>query len=89
MLTSRNAEGAHGQRKVENPWSSSWAQGQVTWAKMARNLPHLWCHPQKAWNTKPKNFLVQTRRLAESFEGLDSSLAQSTSELWSCKLAWN
>jgi len=26
---------------------SGWAQGQVTWTKMAKNLPHLWCHPQK------------------------------------------
>jgi len=28
---------------------------------------------------------LQNRRLAESFEGLNSSLAQSTGELWSCK----
>jgi len=28
---------------------------------------------------------LQTRRLAESFEDLDISLAQSTGELWSCK----
>jgi len=33
---------------------------------------------------QPKNFfLVQTRRLAKSIEGLNSSLAQSTKELWS------
>jgi len=32
--------------------SSSWAQGQVTWARMAKNLPHLWSHPQKIQNQK-------------------------------------
>jgi len=38
----------------------------------------------KKWNTKPKNFfLLQTRRLAESFKGSNSSLAQSTVELCS------
>jgi len=37
---------------------------------------------------KPETFFsLQTRRLAECFEGLDSSLAQSTGELWSCKVA--
>jgi len=34
-------------------------------------------------------FSLQARRLAESFEGFDNSLAQSTGELWSCKLARN
>jgi len=29
---------------------------------------------------------LQTRRLAESFQGLNSSLAQSTGELRSCKV---
>jgi len=37
-------------------------------------------------NPKPKNFFsLQTGRLAKSFEGLNSSLAQSTGELRSCK----
>jgi len=31
---------------------------------------------------------LETRRLTESFEGLNSSPAQSTSESWSCKMAW-
>ena len=26
---------------------SSWAPGQVTWAKIAKNQPHLWRHSQK------------------------------------------
>jgi len=31
-----------------------------------------------------KKFSLQSRRLPESFEGLNSFLAQSPSELWSC-----
>jgi len=31
-------------------------------------------------------FLMQTRRLGTSFEGLNSSLAQSPGELWSCNM---
>jgi len=27
--------------------SSSWALGQVTWAKIAKNLAHLWHHSKK------------------------------------------
>jgi len=34
-------------------------------------------------------FLLQTQRLGESFEGLNNSLAQSTGELWSCKVVRN
>jgi len=32
-------------------------------------------------------FSAQSRRLATSFEGLNSSLAQLPGELWSCKVA--
>jgi len=32
-----------------------------------------------------KFFQVRTRRLAKSFEGLNSSLTQSAEELWTCK----
>jgi len=32
---------------------------------------------------------LQTGNLARSFEGLHSSLAQSTGELWSCNVAKN
>ena len=32
-------------------------------------------------------FNIQTKRLV-SFEGLNSSLAQSPDKLWSCKVAW-
>jgi len=31
--------------------------------------------------------MMQTRRLVTSFEGLNSSLAQSLGELWSCEVA--
>jgi len=41
--------------------------------------------PIKKTKPKTKNFFsVRTRRPAKSFEGLDSSLAQSASKLWSC-----
>jgi len=64
-------------------WPSGWGLGQVTWAKMTQRLLHLWCHSQKIRNPQPKNFFqVQTRRLAESFENLNSSLVQSVEELW-------
>jgi len=33
-------------------------------------------------NLKSKTFLIPTRRLAASFEGLNSSLVQSPGELW-------
>jgi len=43
---------------------------------------HLRCHSQKIRNLKPKNFFsLQTRRLAESFEGLNRSLALTALEL--------
>jgi len=38
-------------------WSSGWALGQVTWAKMASKLLHLWHHSQKICNPQPKNFI--------------------------------
>jgi len=50
--------------------SSGWALGQVTWAKMAKNLPHLWHHSKKNETTK-FFFSLQTQRLAESFWGFE------------------
>jgi len=32
-----------------------------------------------------RKYIILTKRLADSAEGLNSSLAQSTGELWSCK----
>jgi len=43
------------------------------------SLPEI--HPPKAKNVF---FSMSTRRLAESVDGLDSSLAQSPGELWDC-----
>jgi len=63
------------------PPPSGWAQGQVTRAKMAKNLSHLWHHPQKNETQNQIFFSLQTRRLAKSFKGLNSTLAQSTGEL--------
>jgi len=31
-------------------WLSGWALGQITWAKMAPKLLHLWHHSQKICN---------------------------------------
>jgi len=69
-------------------WPSGWAPGQVTWAKMPLKL----LHSQKIYNPQPKNcFWVQTTRLVESFDGLNSCLVQSAEELWhflgNCKSA--
>jgi len=61
--------------------SSDWALGQVAWAKMAKNLTHLWRHSQKKTKPKIKEFLF---RLAKAFEDLNSSLVQSAEELCHC-----
>jgi len=66
--------------------SSGWAHGQVTLAKMAKNLFHSWCHSQNPWNPKPKDFFIADSKLAACFEGLNISLAQSMEELWNCKV---
>jgi len=67
----------------ETLWPSGWALGQVTWAKMALKLLHLWRHSQKVRNPQRKTlFRVQTRRLADPFEPFNSSLVQSAEELW-------
>jgi len=39
----------------------------------------------KKRNPKPKKNPLQTTTLTDSFEGLHSSLAQSSDELWNCK----
>jgi len=60
---------------------SSLADFRYQLSKMAKNLPHLCRHSQKKTKPKTKFFLFQTWRLAESFEGLNSSLAQSVEAL--------
>jgi len=73
-----------------------WAQCQVKWAKVAQK-PSTYDVTQKICNPQPKNFFrVQTRRLAWSFEPLNSSLPLLVApELHACKatcdpvvLAW-
>jgi len=67
-------------RKTLGP--SGWALDQDTWDKMTPKLLHLWRHSQKIRTPQPKNFLrVQTRRLADPFKSLNSSLAQSVEQL--------
>jgi len=67
----------------ETLWPSSWALGQATWAKMTPKLLHLWRQSQKIYTPQPKKifFQVQSTRLADPFEPLNSSLAQSSEEL--------
>jgi len=58
------------------------AQGQAKMAKITQNTPTCDVSPQKL-KPKTKNFfLILTPRLAESVEGLNSSLALATGDLW-------
>jgi len=66
----------------ETLWPSGWALGQATWAKMTLKLRHLWRQSQKICTPNQKKyFRVQSTRLANPFEPLNSSLAQSAEEL--------
>jgi len=66
----------------ETLWPSGWALGQATWTKMTLKLLHLWRQSQTIRTPQPKNFFrVQSTRLADPFELLNSSLAQSAEEL--------
>jgi len=67
----------------ETLWPSGWALGQATWAKMTLKLLYLWRQSQKIRTFQPKKifFPVQSTRLTEPFEALNSSLAQSAEEL--------
>jgi len=42
-------------------------------------------HKKSKTQKQKKCFSLRTRRLAKSFEDLNSSLAQSTEELWTCE----
>jgi len=68
----------------ETLWPSGWALGQATCAKMTLKLLNLWRQSQTIRTPQPKIFFrVQSTRLADPFEPLNSSLAQSTEELGS------
>jgi len=76
------------------PWIR--AQGQAKVAKKMQKHAHLWRSPQRTPNQKQKKFFsMSTRRLGESVEGLNSSLALAASNLWPkmrepiCWLAWS
>ena len=71
--------------KIMGQWVG--VQGKVKAAKKKQKHPHLWRSPKRTPNRKRKTFLfsISSRRLAESVDGLDSSLAQSAGELWSSK----
>jgi len=65
-----------------------WVQGQVKVAKKVKTPPFA-AVPHRTPNQKRKPFFfaILSRRLAESEDGLDSSLAQSGGEFPLCKLA--
>jgi len=66
----------------ETLWPNGWALGQATWAKMTLKVLHLWHQSQKICTLNQKNFFrVQSTRLADLFEPLNSSLVQSAEEL--------
>jgi len=65
--------------------SSGWAQVTSTKPKWPKTYPTYITHK----NRNPKPFSSQMRRLAWSYDGLDSSVTQLTDKLWSCKVAWN
>jgi len=74
--------------KTLSPKMAHWngAQGQEKMAKLTQKHLYLWRSPQKSSNPKRKKFLfICNSRLAESVEGLNSSLAQSPGELKDCK----
>jgi len=59
-----------------------WGPGPEDVGQKSLNLHLIWRHLQKISNPKLPNFIVETRRLSETFEGLNHSLAQSAGELW-------
>ena len=61
------------------------AQVQVTSAIKSRRHATIITSPTENPNSKRKKMVSkETRRLAESVEGLNTSLSQSADELWSC-----
>jgi len=66
--------------------SSVWGPWPDNFGQKGLNLRHLRHHPQKneIQNLKT-SFSLQTRRLAKSYERMNSSLVKSTAELWSCQ----
>jgi len=58
------------------------AQRQVKVTKKTQKYPHLWRSPRERQTENEKRFFsMSTRRLAESIEGLNSSLALAAGDL--------
>jgi len=55
------------------------------WPKFPKHALFVTSPPENPTETEKIIFSILTKRLAESVEGLNSSLAQSPGELWSCK----
>jgi len=61
---------------IQKNWSMGWGLGPGKGNQKFENMPSLWRHLQKTSNRKRKTFFsILTSRLAESVEGLNSSLA--------------
>jgi len=59
------------------------AQARTKVATKKQKHPHLWRSPQRTPNRKRKIFFsASTRRLAESVEGVNSSLALAAGDSW-------
>jgi len=72
-------------RKIlnQNNGPMGWGPGPGKGGQKKQKHPHLWRSPQRTPNQKRKVFVsISSRRLAESVEGLNSSLAQSPGQLW-------
>jgi len=65
--------------------SLGWRPGP-DFAKNPKTCPHCGITFRKPKIEKEKKFLTSSLRLAESVEGLNSSLAQSAGDLWFCKV---
>jgi len=57
------------------------AQGQSKWGQKFKNMPSLWRHQDKHPHPNQVIFLIETKRLAESVDGLNSSVAIVAGEL--------
>jgi len=67
----------------KNFGSLDWRPGLVKVGQKFKNPPTLRPHPRRTLNPNQKMFfLIETRRLAASVEGLNSSLATAAGELW-------
>ena len=71
----------------QNTGSMGWGPGPGNGGQIKVKTPPLVAGPPREPQTENEKrfFSISTRRLAESVDGFDSSLAQSAGELWSCR----